>query len=67
MKNKQIVFLTSRVHPGETNSSWIMKGLLDMLLRPSAEELEVVNKLKDVFEFYIIPMLNIDGVINGNY
>jgi hypothetical protein len=33
-KAKQIVFLTSRVHPGESNASWMMKGLLDMLLQP---------------------------------
>ena len=23
--------------------------------------------MKDHYEFYIIPMLNVDGVINGNY
>ena len=28
---KQGVVLTARVHPGETNSSWMMKGLLDYL------------------------------------
>lgn len=31
---KQIVFITARVHPGESNASWMMKGILDMLLNP---------------------------------
>ena len=39
-----------------------------MLLNPKNEkEEELVNNLKDHFEIYIIPMLNVDGVINGNY
>lgn len=25
---RPIIFLTGRVHPGETNSSWVMKGML---------------------------------------
>lgn len=60
--------LTSRVHPGETGASWMIHGLIDTLLNPkNAKEEELVNNLKDHFEFYIIPMLNVDGVINGNY
>jgi murein tripeptide amidase MpaA len=60
--------LTSRVHPGETGASWMIHGIIDTLLNPKNEEEKVlVNNLKDHFEFYIIPMLNVDGVINGNY
>ena len=64
---KQVIFLTSRIHPGETNASWMMQGLLNTLLNPGPEEEELVKNLKDHFEFYIVPMINVDGVINGNY
>ena len=60
--------MTTREHPGETNASWMLKGLLDVLLNPvDDQEKELCNNLKDHFEFYIVPMLNVDGVINGNY
>lgn len=32
---KQGVVITARVHPGESNSSWVMKGLLDYLTSSS--------------------------------
>jgi len=57
------VVLTSRVHPGESNSSWIMQGILDVLLGNSKE----AQALREKFIFKVIPMLNPDGVINGNY
>ena len=28
---KRVIVVTARVHPGETISSWMMKGLLDYL------------------------------------
>jgi murein tripeptide amidase MpaA len=38
------------------------------LLQPKTEEDKfMVDYLLEKFEFYIIPMLNVDGVINGNY
>lgn len=41
---------------------------MDMLFDPvSPEEREIASFLKENFEFYIIPMLNVDGVITGNY
>ena len=37
-----------------------------MLLNPAnPKEEEVVNNLKDYFDIYIIPMLNVDGVTGG--
>ncbi|XP_048455975.1 cytosolic carboxypeptidase 3-like [Rhincodon typus] len=60
---KKAVILTARVHPGETNSSWMMKGFLDYLLGNSMD----AKLLRDTFLFKIVPMLNPDGVIVGNY
>jgi murein tripeptide amidase MpaA len=51
------VALVGRVHPGESNASWMMKGLIDFLLGPSKE----ARLLCDRFVFKIIPMLNPDG------
>lgn len=46
----------------------MIHGLIDSLLNPKDDdEKELVKNLKDHFEIYIIPMLNVDGVINGNY
>lgn len=57
------VFITARVHPGETPASWICHGILEFLLsnNPAA------RCLRDHIIFYIIPMLNPDGVAIGNY
>ncbi|XP_067936797.1 cytosolic carboxypeptidase 2-like [Watersipora subatra] len=61
--NKKCIVVSGRVHPGESNSSWMMKGLYEFLISddPDAKE------LRDRFVFKIIPMLNPDGVIVGNY
>lgn len=58
------MFLTSRVHPGESNSSFMIQGVIDFLLNPNNKEAQI---LRETFIFKIIPMLNPDGVINGNY
>lgn len=60
-KGKRGVVLTARVHPGESNASFIMEGLLDYLLSPEAKY------LRSKFIFKVLPMLNPDGVIYGNY
>jgi murein tripeptide amidase MpaA len=55
--------VTARVHPGETVGSWMMSGVLDYLLSDAAE----AQILRANFVFKIVPMLNPDGVIVGNY
>jgi cytosolic carboxypeptidase protein 2/3 len=62
MKKRKGVVISSRVHPGETNSSFMMKGMIDYLLGPSLG----ARMLRDTFVFKIVPMLNPDGVIQGN-
>lgn len=63
IKDRKGVFLTARVHPGETGASWMMEGVLNFLTSNTKE----AQILRDKFVFKIIPMLNPDGVIHGNY
>jgi len=60
---RKAVILTSRVHPGESNASFIMHGILDYLVSDD----EGARYLRNNFVFKIVPMLNPDGVIVGNY
>ncbi|KAG7398042.1 Cytosolic carboxypeptidase 2 [Phytophthora boehmeriae] len=59
---RRIIVLSSRVHPGEPNSSWMMQGMLDYLTGSSSGAVV----LRQNFIFKVVPMLNPDGVINGN-
>ncbi|CAD8154135.1 unnamed protein product [Paramecium pentaurelia] len=59
---KAIVFL-ARQHPGETPSSFTLEGTIEFLMS-NCMEAEV---LRNNFTFYIIPMINPDGVVFGNY
>ncbi|XP_052085514.1 uncharacterized protein LOC127723104 isoform X7 [Mytilus californianus] len=60
---KKFVVVTARVHPGETQASWMMKGLLEFITSSDP----VAKELRNRFIFKIVPMLNPDGVIVGNY
>uniref|UniRef100_A0A670Y683 AGBL carboxypeptidase 1 n=1 Tax=Pseudonaja textilis TaxID=8673 RepID=A0A670Y683_PSETE len=61
-RDRPYIVLTARVHPGESNSSWVMKGTLEFLLSND----RLADLLRQCFIFKIIPMLNPDGVINGH-
>ncbi len=62
-KKKKAIVLTARVHPGESNSSFIMEGIIKFLTGSSRE----AKILRHNYVFKIVPMLNPDGVIYGNY
>lgn len=62
-KEKKAIFLTARVHPGETMSSYVIEYIIEFLLSNSS----LARNLRENFVFKIVPMLNIDGVIVGNY
>ena len=61
-ENKKAVVVSARVHAGETPSSYVMQAVVEFLLGndPRAEA------LRNHFVFYIVPMLNPDGVSRGN-
>ena len=60
---RKAIILTARVHPGESNASYMMKGCIDFLVGDDPKALF----LRNTYVFKIIPMLNPDGVIVGNY
>ncbi|KAL4463245.1 hypothetical protein ABPG74_007246 [Tetrahymena malaccensis] len=62
-KQKKIAMLMARQHPGETVSSFLMQGVIDFLISDCVE----ANFLRNKYIFKIIPMVNPDGVLYGNF
>ncbi|CAB3977681.1 Cytosolic carboxypeptidase 6 [Paramuricea clavata] len=62
-QRKRVVFFTARVHPGETPASYVCQGIIDFLV----SQHPMAKVLRDYIIFKIIPMLNPDGVVLGNY
>jgi cytosolic carboxypeptidase protein 5 len=63
--DKQTVFLTCRVHPGETPGQFVLNGIYKFLL--DYETNPQSKLLLNLFVFKIIPVLNPDGVYRGYY
>ena len=63
-KYKKYIIISARVHPGESNSSYIMQGFLKFIT--SATDVSAIELRKRII-FKVIPMTNPDGVIVGNY
>jgi len=62
--NKKTVFLSARVHPGETCSSFVMTGFIKFILNPNDAR---ASALRSKYVFKLVPMLNPDGVFRGHY
>lgn len=60
---KPVIIIVARTHPGETNSSYAMEGLMNMLFADSP----LGNKLRENFSWLLVPFINPDGVICGFY
>lgn len=58
----QDIWIICREHPGETPAAFVLEGLVDAILDKSAD-----SDLLSSFRFHIVPMLNVDGVAEGNY
>ncbi|GAA51698.1 cytosolic carboxypeptidase 6, partial [Clonorchis sinensis] len=62
-RKQRIIFVTARVHPGETPSSYVCQGFIDFMV----SEHPIAQELRKHLIFKIVPMLNPDGVYLGNY
>ena len=62
--SKPTIFLSCRVHPGETPASYVLTGIYEFLTDEDSLQAKI---LLDRFVFKIVPMLNPDGVYRGYY
>jgi len=60
---KNAIVITARIHPGETPASYLCHGLIEFLI----SDHPVSQFLRRCTVWYIVPMLNPDGVVLGNY
>lgn len=62
-RNKKIIWVIARQHPGESMAEWFIEGILERLLDPNDA---VSKKILEGAYFHVIPNMNPDGSIAGN-
>lgn len=63
LREKKVVIVTARIHPGETCGSYVMEGFIKFI----TSEDPVAIELRERLIIKIVPMMNVDGVVLGNY
>jgi|JI6StandDraft_1071083.scaffolds.fasta_scaffold08909_4 murein tripeptide amidase MpaA len=61
-RGKPLLLIMARAHPSETVASFVMEGVVRMLM---SEEVEA-RFLLEQCRVLLVPMLNPDGVVHGN-
>jgi len=59
LKERKGIFIICRQHAGESPSSFVCEGIIDTLLS------DATVSLRKKYTFYIVPMVDVDGVIRG--
>jgi murein tripeptide amidase MpaA len=60
---RKAIFVMARQHPGECQGSYVCEGVVDKLLSKTKE----AEFLLKNYVVYVIPMINVDGVVFGHY
>lgn len=63
LAGKSCIFLTGRIHPGETSGSFVLHGLIEFLISDNP----IAKYILDHCIVRIVPMIEIDGVVEGSY
>ena len=62
--DKETIFLSCRVHPGETPASYVLNGIWNFITNEKSEQARI---LRQRFVFKVVPVLNPDGVYRGYF
>jgi len=61
ISEKKVIYIIGRQHAAETASSHMLKGMIDFLISDDTDAQRMMNH----FVWYIVPMVNPDGVYSG--